>query len=37
MQGVTALIMGNGILTVENSSQAEARADVDGQNKGGGG
>ena len=31
-----SLIIGNGILTVENSSQAEARADVDGQNKGGG-
>ena len=34
--GLQGVCLGNGILTVENSSQAEARADVDGQNKGGG-
>ena len=34
--GLQGVCLGNGILTVENSSQAEARADVNGQNKGGG-
>jgi 6,7-dimethyl-8-ribityllumazine synthase len=34
--GLDGLCIGNGILTVENREQALARADVDGQNKGGG-
>lgn len=34
--GLQGLCIGNGILTVENRSQAEVRADVQGQNKGGG-
>jgi len=34
--GLQGLCIGNGILTVETMAQAEARADVDGQNKGGG-
>ncbi|MFT6675913.1 MAG: 6,7-dimethyl-8-ribityllumazine synthase [Sulfitobacter sp.] len=34
--GLQGLCIGNGILTVENRSQAEVRADPDGQNKGGG-
>ncbi|MEO0389405.1 MAG: 6,7-dimethyl-8-ribityllumazine synthase [Pseudomonadota bacterium] len=34
--GLQGLCIGNGILTVENMAQAEARADVEGQNKGGG-
>ena len=34
--GLQGLCIGNGILTVENRAQAEVRADVDGQNKGGG-
>lgn len=34
--GVQGLCIGNGILTVENAAQAEARAEVAGQNKGGG-
>ncbi len=34
--GLQGLCIGNGILTVENQRQAEARAEVDGQNKGGG-
>lgn len=36
MLGLQGLCIGNGILTVENQSQAEVRADPDGQNKGGG-
>ena len=34
--GLQGLCIGNGILTVETVAQAEARADVSGQNKGGG-
>ena len=34
--GLQGLCIGNGILTVENMDQAQARAKVDGQNKGGG-
>ncbi len=34
--GLQGLCIGNGILTVENIEQAEVRADVNGQNKGGG-
>jgi 6,7-dimethyl-8-ribityllumazine synthase len=34
--GLQGLCIGNGILTVENRDQAEARAAVAGQNKGGG-
>ena len=34
--GLQGLCIGNGILTVENTTQAEVRADPDGQNKGGG-
>lgn len=34
--GLQGLCIGNGILTVENMDQAQARAEVDGQNKGGG-
>ncbi len=34
--GLRGLCIGNGILTVENRAQAEARADPDGLNKGGG-
>ncbi|WP_300056059.1 6,7-dimethyl-8-ribityllumazine synthase [uncultured Roseobacter sp.] len=34
--GLQGLCIGNGILTVENRQQAEVRADVQGQNKGGG-
>ena len=34
--GLEGVCLGNGILTVENISQAKARADADGQNKGGG-
>lgn len=34
--GLQGLCIGNGILTVENMLQAEARAQADGQNKGGG-
>jgi 6,7-dimethyl-8-ribityllumazine synthase len=34
--GLQGLCIGNGILTVENMEQAEARAQADGQNKGGG-
>ena len=34
--GLDGLCVGNGILTVENMEQAVARADSDGQNKGGG-
>jgi 6,7-dimethyl-8-ribityllumazine synthase len=34
--GLQGLCIGNGILTVENRAQAEVRADVAGQNKGGG-
>ena len=34
--GLEGLCIGNGILTVENMAQAEARADASGQNKGGG-
>jgi 6,7-dimethyl-8-ribityllumazine synthase len=34
--GLQGLCIGNGILTVENKSQAKVRADVAGQNKGGG-
>ena len=30
------MAIGNGILTVENRTQAEVRADAEGQNKGGG-
>jgi 6,7-dimethyl-8-ribityllumazine synthase len=34
--GIDGVCIGNGILTVENREQAEVRADVKGQNKGGG-
>ncbi len=34
--GLDGLAIGNGILTVENRAQALARAEVSGQNKGGG-
>jgi 6,7-dimethyl-8-ribityllumazine synthase len=34
--GLQGLCIGNGILTVENRAQAEVRAEVSGQNKGGG-
>jgi 6,7-dimethyl-8-ribityllumazine synthase len=34
--GLQGLCIGNGILTVENTAQAEVRADAQGQNKGGG-
>ncbi|MEM9575929.1 MAG: 6,7-dimethyl-8-ribityllumazine synthase [Pseudomonadota bacterium] len=34
--GLQGLCIGNGILTVENRAQAEARAEFAGQNKGGG-
>ncbi|TVQ04348.1 MAG: 6,7-dimethyl-8-ribityllumazine synthase, partial [Roseinatronobacter sp.] len=34
--GLQGACIGNGILTVENRAQAEARAEVSGQNKGGG-
>lgn len=34
--GLSGLCIGNGILTVENRSQAEVRAEPGGQNKGGG-
>lgn len=34
--GLQGLCIGNGILTVENTEQAEVRADPQGQNKGGG-
>lgn len=34
--GLQGLCIGNGILTVENRQQAEARAELAGQNKGGG-
>lgn len=34
--GLQGLCIGNGILTVENRQQADARARLDGQNKGGG-
>ena len=36
LMGLHGLCIGNGILTVENMPQAQARAEVDGQNKGGG-
>ena len=36
MLGLSGLCFGNGILTVENMSQAEVRAEPNGQNKGGG-
>jgi len=36
MMGLQGLCIGNGILTVENRSQAEVRADPAGMNKGGG-
>lgn len=36
MMGLDKICIGNGILTVENRTQAEARADHAGQNKGGG-
>ena len=34
--GLQGLCIGNGILTVENRTQAEVRADPENQNKGGG-
>ncbi len=34
--GLQGLCIGNGILTVETTEQAEVRADTNGQNKGGG-
>ena len=34
--GLQGVCLGNGILTVENRSQAEVRAEAVGQNKGGG-
>ncbi|MEP1766251.1 MAG: 6,7-dimethyl-8-ribityllumazine synthase [Sulfitobacter sp.] len=34
--GLQGLCIGNGILTVENKTQADVRADPEGQNKGGG-
>ncbi len=36
LMGLDAICIGNGILTVENRTQAEVRADPEGQNKGGG-
>lgn len=36
MLGLQGLCVGNGILTVETRAQAEIRAEVEGQNKGGG-
>ena len=36
LMGLQGLCIGNGILTVENRTQAEVRADPEGQNKGGG-
>ena len=36
LMGLQGLCIGNGILTVENRTQAEVRADPAGQNKGGG-
>ncbi|MFC3180991.1 6,7-dimethyl-8-ribityllumazine synthase [Cypionkella sinensis] len=36
MLGLQGAAIGNGILTVENRAQAEVRAEVSGQNKGGG-
>ena len=36
LMGLQGLCIGNGILTVENMAQAEARAEAGGQNKGGG-
>ncbi|WP_417243052.1 6,7-dimethyl-8-ribityllumazine synthase [Celeribacter sp.] len=36
LMGLQGLCIGNGILTVENKAQAEARAEAAGQNKGGG-
>ncbi|GGH29941.1 6,7-dimethyl-8-ribityllumazine synthase [Cribrihabitans marinus] len=36
LMGLQGLCIGNGILTVETRKQAEVRADVTGQNKGGG-
>lgn len=36
LMGLDGLCIGNGILTVETRPQAEARAEVTGQNKGGG-
>lgn len=36
LMGLQGLFIGNGILTVENRSQAEVRADPKNQNKGGG-
>ena len=36
MLGLSGVAVGNGILTVENYEQAAARADPEGQNKGGG-
>ena len=36
LMGLQGLCIGNGILTVENRTQAEVRADPKGQNKGGG-
>ncbi|UWP91054.1 6,7-dimethyl-8-ribityllumazine synthase [Aliiroseovarius crassostreae] len=36
LMGLNGLCIGNGILTVENRPQAEVRAEVEGQNKGGG-
>ena len=36
MMGLQGICIGNGILTVENTEQAEVRADPNGQNKGAG-
>ena len=36
LMGLEKICIGNGILTVENRTQAEVRADHNGQNKGGG-
>jgi len=36
LMGLQGLCIGNGILTVENRTQAEVRAEAKGQNKGGG-
>ena len=36
LMGLQGLCIGNGILTVENKTQADVRAEADGQNKGGG-
>ncbi|MFQ5437971.1 MAG: 6,7-dimethyl-8-ribityllumazine synthase, partial [Paracoccaceae bacterium] len=36
LMGLEGICIGNGILTVENRAQAELRAQVAGQNKGGG-